>query len=155
MRTKLAVVVVAAVLAAACGGDFSDPASSSPAEGLALLSVQPTPGPASLSRSRPAACPSCTSSFSAQVSVTSPSALPEVNLWLDGWSGSRRCLYAQHDSPAGGFTLAGGQPTTVAFSQASVDCEAPFTVDRIDVRMRSGETMVYQGTWRVALAFVE
>jgi hypothetical protein len=78
-----------------------------------------------------------------------------VNLWLDGWSGSRRCLYSQHDSPADGFTLAGGRPTTVTFSQATVECAAPFTVDRIDVRMRSGDTMVYQGSWSVNLTFVE
>jgi hypothetical protein len=154
MRTKLAVVTFTAVLAAACGGDFEGPVSA-PLEGLALLSIQPTSGPASLSRSRPADCPWCTTSFSAEVSVTSPSTLPGVNLWLDGWSGSRRCLYSQHDSPADGFTLVGGQPTTVTFREAAVECAAPFVVDRIEVRMRSGETLVYQGSWNVSVSFVE
>jgi hypothetical protein len=154
MRTKLACVAVAAVLAGACGGTFEGPASP-PLEGLALLSIQPMPGPASLARSRPAECPWCTTSFSAEVSVTSPATLPGVNLWLDGWSGSRRCLYSQHDSPADGFTLAGGQPTTVSFRQATVECTAPFTVDRIAVRMRSGDTLVYQASWNVSLSFVE
>jgi len=154
MRTKLACVAVLAVLVGACGGALENPASP-PLEGLALLSIQPTAGPASLARSRPADCPWCTTSFSAEVSVSSPAPLPGVNLWLDGWSGSRRCLYSQHDSPADGFTLAGGRPTTVTFSQATVECTAPFTVDRIDVRMRSGDAMAYQGTWNVNLTFVE
>jgi hypothetical protein len=153
MRTNLAFVAAAAVLAVACGGDFEDPAST-PIEGLALVSVQPSSA-ASLARSRPADCPWCTTSFSAEVSAVSPTALPGVNLWLDGWSGSRRCLYSQHDSPEDGFTLAAGRPTIVGFSQASVECAAPFTVDRIEARMRSGETLVYQGSWAVSLSFVE
>jgi len=154
MRTKLACVAVAAVLAGACGGDVEDPASS-PVDGLALVSVQPSSGPASLARSRPANCPWCTTSFSAEVSAVSTSTLPGVNLWLDGWSGNRRCLYSQHDSPADGFTLVASQPTTVGFSQATVECAAPFSVDRIDVRMRSGDALVYQGSWPASLSFVE
>jgi hypothetical protein len=154
MRTKLACVAVAAVLAAACGGDHEDPASS-PVEGLALVSVQPSSGPASLARSRPANCPWCTTSFSAEVSALSPSTRPGVNLWLDGWSGNRRCLYSQHDSPADGFTLVASRPTTVGFSQATVECAAPFSVDRVDVRLRSGDTLVYQGSWVVSLSFVD
>jgi hypothetical protein len=153
-KTKLLVVAAAAVLTGACGGGFQDPAATT-AEGLALVSIQPSSGPASLSRSRPTECPWCTTSFSAEVSVLSPSTLTGVNLWLDGWSGSRRCLSSQHDSPEDGFTLPGGRPTVVGFSQASVDCKAPFSVDRIDVRMRSGETLVYQGSWPVSLSFVE
>lgn len=153
-KTKLLIVAAAAVLAGACGGDSADPANPTP-EGLALVSIQPSSGPASLARSRPAECPWCTTSFSAEVSALSPSTLPGVNLWLDGWSGSRRCLYSQHDSPEDGFTLASGRPTIVGFSQASVECTAPFSVDRVDVRMRSGETLVYQGSWPVSLNFVE
>jgi len=151
---KLSFVAAAAVLAGACGGELADPASST-VEGLALVSFQPSAGPASLARSRPADCPWCTTSFGAEVSVLSPTTLPGVNLWLDGWSGSRRCLYSQHDSPEDGFTLVAGRPTIVGFSQASVDCTAPFTVDRIAVRMRSGETLVYEGSWSVSLSFVE
>ncbi len=153
-KTKLAVVAAAAVVAGACGGEVVDPATPS-AEGLALVSIQPSSGPASLSRSHPTDCPWCTTSFRAELSVLSPSTLTGVNLWLDGRSGSRRCLYSQHDSPEDGFTLAGGRPTTVGFSQASVECAAPFTVDRVDVRMRSGETVVYQASWPVSLSFVE
>ena len=153
-KTKLLVVAAAAVLAGACGGQVADPANPTP-EGLALVSIQPSAGPASLSRSHPADCPWCTTSFSAEISVLSPSTLPGVNLWLDGWSGSRRCLDSQHDSPEDGFTLAAGRPTTVGFSQASIECAAPFTVDRIDVRMRSGETLVYQASWPVSLSFAE
>jgi hypothetical protein len=153
-KTKLLVVAAAAVLAGACGGELQDPAATT-AEGLALVSIQPSSGPASLARSRPADCPWCTTSFSAEVSVLSPSTLTGVNLWLDGWSGSRRCLYSQHDSPEDGFTLVGGRPTVVGFTQASTLCMAPFSVDRIDVRMRSGETLVYQGSWPVSLSFVE
>jgi len=153
-KTKLLVVAAAAVLAEACGGGVSDPATPT-AEGLALVSIQPSSGPASLARSRPAGCPWCTTSFSAEVSVLSPSTLPGVNLWLDGWSGSRRCLDSQHDSPDDGFTLPAGRPTIVGFSQASVECAPPFSVDRIDVRMRSGEALVYQGSWTVTLRFVE
>jgi hypothetical protein len=154
MRTKWAFVMVAALLGAGCGGDFEDPASAT-LEGLALVSVQPSPGPASLTASRPADCPWCTTSFSAQVTALSPTTLPGVNLWLDGWSGNRRCLCSQHDSPEDGFTLAGGRPTTVGFSHAAVECAAPFSVDRIEVRMRSGETLVYQGSWTVSVSFVE
>jgi hypothetical protein len=153
-KTKLLVVAAAAVLAGACGGNSADPATPT-VEGLALVSVRPSSGPASLARSRPAECPWCTTSFSAEVSVLSPSTLPGVNLWLDGWSGSRRCLYSQHDSPEDGFTLAAGRPTIVGFSQASVECTTPFSVDRVDVRLRSGETLVYQGSWPVSLSFVD
>ena len=153
-KTKLLVVAAAAVLAGACGGDSVDPATPT-AEGLALVSIRPSSGPASLARSRPAECAWCTTSFSAEISVLSPSTLPGVNLWLDGWSGGRRCLSSQHDSPGDGFTLAAGRPTIVGFSQASVECTAPFSVDRVDVRMRSGETLVYQGSWPVSLSFVE
>jgi hypothetical protein len=154
MRTRLACVAVVAVMAAACGGDVEGPVSAQ-LEGLALVSVQPASGPVSLSRSRPADCAFCTTSFAAELSVVSATTLPGVNLWLDGWSGSRRCLSSQHDSPADGFTLTGGQPTRVGFSQATVECAAPFTIDRIDARMRSGETIVYQGSWSVSLSFVE
>jgi hypothetical protein len=154
MRTRLAWVGVAALLVGACGADVEGPTSAS-TEGLALVSVQPSSGLASLARSRPADCPRCTTAISAEVSVTSPSTLPGVNLWLDGWSGGRLCLYSQHDSPADGFTLAAGRPTTVGFHQAAVDCEAPFTVDRIEVRMRSGDTIVYRASWNLTLDFVE
>jgi hypothetical protein len=152
--TKALFVAAAAVLAGACGGNVTDPASDT-TEGLALVSIQPSSGPASLSRSRPAGCAWCTTSFSAEVSVLSPATLPGVNLWLDGVSGGRRCLYSQHDSPEDGFTLVGGRPTAVGFTQASILCTPPFTVDRVDVRMRSGETLVYQGSWPVTLSFVE
>jgi hypothetical protein len=153
-KTKLLVLAAAAVLAGACGRDVVDPANPS-AEGLALVSIQPSSGPASLARSRPAECPWCTTSFSAEVSVLSPSTLPGVNLWLDGWSGSRRCLASQHDTPEDGFTLPAGELTIVGFRQASVECAPPFSVDRIEVRMRSGDTLVYQGSWTVTLRFVE
>jgi hypothetical protein len=153
MRTKLACVAVA-LLSGACGGGIDSPAAA-PMEGLALVSVQPAAGPASLARARPADCPWCTTAFSAELSVVSPSTLTGVNLWLDGWSGGRRCLYSQHDSPADGFTLAGGQPTTVGFHQAAIECTPPFTIDRIDARVRSGDTLVYQGSWGVSLSFVE
>ena len=78
-----------------------------------------------------------------------------MNLWLDGWSGSRRCLSSQHDSPADGFTLAGGQPTKVGFEPGDRRVAAPFTIDRIDARLRSGETIVYQASWGVSLSFVD
>jgi hypothetical protein len=154
MRTKLACIAMAAALTGTCGGDLGGPASST-VEGLALVWVEPSPGPASLARSRPVGCPWCTTSFSAEVSAYSPRTLSGVNLWLDGWSGTHRCLYSQHDSPADGFTLVGGQLTKVGFSQASVDCAPPFSVDRVDVRLRSGDTLVYQGSWPVSLSFVE
>ena len=89
------------------------------------------------------------------MAVLSPTTLPGVNLWLDGWSGNRRCLDSQHDSPEDGFTLVGGRSATVGFSQASVECVAPVGVDRIYVRMRSGDTLVYEGSWPVSLSFVE
>ena len=154
MRTRLAVAAMVAVVGGACGGSVTGPVSA-PLEGIALVSVQPASGPASLARTRPADCAFCTTSFAAELSVVSPTTLPGVNLWLDGWSGGRRCLSSQHDSPADGFTLAGGQPTKVGFSQATVECAAPFTIDRIDARLRSGETIVYQASWGVSLSFVE
>lgn len=154
MRTRLAVAAMVAVVGGACGGSVTGP-SSAQLEGIALVSVQPASGPASLARTRPADCAFCTTSFAAELSVVSPTTLPGVNLWLDGWSGGRRCLSSQHDSPADGFTLAGGQPTKVAFSQATVECAAPFTIDRIDARLRSGDTIVYQASWGVSLSFVE
>ena len=155
MRTKRWTVAVAlAALAAGCGGGVETPVAAQ-LEGLALVSIQPSPGPASLSATRPADCVWCTTAFSAELSVLSPTTLAGVNLWLDGWSGNRRCLYSQHDSPADGFTLAGGQPTKVGFSQATVECAAPFTIDRIDARLRSGDTIVYQASWGVSLSFVE
>ncbi len=153
MRTKLACVAVA-VLTGACGG-LSESPTATPVGGLALVSVQPASGPASLARARPADCSWCTTAFSAELSVVSPSSLHGVNLWLDGWSGDRRCLYSQHDSPADGFTLAGGQPATVGFHQAAIECAPPFAIDRIEARVRSGDTLVYQGSWRVNLSFVE
>ena len=75
MRTRLAVVVVAAVLGSACGGDVTGPASAQ-LEGIALVSVQPASGPASLARTRPADCAFCTTSFAAELSVVSPTTLP-------------------------------------------------------------------------------
>lgn len=153
MRAKLSWIAVATVLLAGCGGGTRQPASAEP-EGLALVAVQPTQA-ASLSQSRMPGCSWCTSAFSAEFAITSPETLAGVNVWLDGWSGNRRCIYSQHDSPADGFTLAGGAPVIVRFSQASVDCEAPFTIDRIDARARSGDTLVYQGSWMVRLDFRE
>jgi hypothetical protein len=153
MRTKLACVAMA-ILAGACGGRSESPAAVD-VFGIGLVSVQPASGPASLARARPLDCPWCTTAFSAELSLTSPSTLADVNLWLDGWSGSRRCLYSQHDSPADGFTLAGGQPTTVGFHQAAIECPAPFTIDRIEARARAGDDIVYRASWNVSLSFVE
>jgi hypothetical protein len=42
---KLSFVAAAAVLAGACGTDFADPATPT-AEGLALVSIQPSSAPA-------------------------------------------------------------------------------------------------------------
>jgi hypothetical protein len=157
MRTKRVRTVAAVALAAlavGCGGGVETPAAAQ-REGLALVSIQPSPGPASLSATRPADCIWCTTAFSAELSVLSPVTLSGVNLWLDGWSAGRRCLGAHHDTPGDGFTLAAGRATSVTFRHASVDCAAPFTVDRVVVRMRSGETLVSEGSWDVALGFVE
>jgi hypothetical protein len=153
MRTKLSLLAVAALLAGGCGGGFEQPVSAQP-DGLALVTVRPTQ-PASLSQSWMPGCDWCTTAFSAELMVTSSKTLTGVNLWLDGWSGNRRCLYSQHDRPVDGFTLPAGEAVTVAFSQASVECEAPFVIDRVDARARSGETLVYQGSWKVSLAFQE
>jgi hypothetical protein len=153
MRTKLA-CVAAAVLAGACGGRSENPVAA-PEGGLALVSAQPATGPASLARTRPAGCPWCTTAFSAELSVVSPSTLKVVNLWLDGWSGNRRCLSSQHDAPEDGFTLEGGAVTAVGFHQATIECTPPFSIDRIDARVRSGEEIVYRGSWTVSLGFVE
>jgi hypothetical protein len=43
----------------------------------------------------------------------------------------------------------------VGFHQAAIECAPPFTIDRIDARVRSGDTLVYQGSWSVSLSFVE
>ena len=112
-------------------------------------------GTASLTASRIPGCAWCTTAFGADLTVESEQALADVNLWLDGWSGTKRCLYAQHDSPADGFALAARQPARVGFHQASVECAPPFAVDRVDVRVRSGDTLVFQGSWPVRLAFEE
>jgi hypothetical protein len=153
MRTTLSAVALLAVLAGGCGSGSSQPASAK-AEGLALVTVRPTAA-ASLTASRVPGCAWCTTAFGADLTVESDRALPDVNLWLDGWSGAKRCLYAQHDSPSDGFALAADQPTRVGFHQASVECAAPFEVDRIDVRVRSGDALVFEGSWPVRLAFQE
>ena len=153
MRTKLSgLAVVGALLAAGCGSGL-EPVSSEP-EGLALVTVRPTT-PASLAQSWMPGCNWCTTAFGAEFVVTSTHSMSGVNLWLDGWSGDRRCLYSQHDSPADGFTLPADQAVTVAFSQASVECQAPFVIDRVDARVRSGDALVFQGSWKVELDFEE
>ena len=151
MGTRLSGVALVAVLAGGCGSGSDQPASAK-AEGLALVTVRPTTA-ASLAASQLPGCAWCTTAFGADLTVESDRALPQVNLWLDGWSGTKRCLYSQHDAQADGFALAAGQPTRVGFHQASVECAAPFDVDRIDVRVRSGDTLVFEGSWPVRLAF--
>lgn len=151
MRTKLSWVVVATLLSGGCGGDFEQPAAPG-SDGLALVTVRPTQA-ASLSQSAVAGCSWCTTAFGADLALTSSETLTGVNLWLDGWSGERRCLYAQHDSPADGFTLPAREPVVVSFRQATVECAAPFTIDRISARARAGEALVYQGSWQVRLDF--
>jgi len=153
MRTKLSWVAVAALLAGGCGSDVAQPVSSQP-DGLALLTVRPTQA-ASLAQSWMPGCEWCTTAFGAELAVTSSETLTGVNLWLDGWSGNRRCLSSQHDSPADGFTLPASEPVVVAFRHAAVECAAPFTIDRVDARARSGEALVYQGSWAVRLDFKE
>jgi len=152
MRIRLSWVALAAVLMGGCSG-AGQPASAK-AEGLALVTVRPTTA-ASLTASKMPGCAWCTNAFGADLTVESDQTLPGVNLWLDGWAGTKRCLYSQHDSPADGFTLPAGEPMRVGFHQASVECEAPFAVDRIDVRVRSGDTLVFEGSWPVSLAFKE
>ena len=151
MGKRLSAVALLAVLAGGCGSGSSQPASAK-AAGLALVTVRPTTA-ASLAASQMPGCAWCTTAFGADLTVESDRALPAVNLWLDGWSGTKRCLYSQHDSPDDGFALAAGRPTRVGFHQASVECAAPFDVDRIDVRVRSGDTLVFEGSWPVRLAF--
>ena len=153
MRTRLSWVALAAVLMGGCGSGSGQPASAK-AESLALVTVRPTTT-ASLTASRLPDCTWCTNAFGADLTIESDQALPGVNLWLDGWSGTKRCLYSQHDTPVDGFMLPAGVPTRVGFHQASVECEAPFNVDRIDVRVRSGDTLVFEGSWPVSLAFKE
>jgi hypothetical protein len=133
-----------------CGS--GQPASPKAADGIALVTVRPTAA-ASLAASQVPGCSWCTSAFGADLTVESDKKLPDVNLWLDGWSGATRCLYAQHDSPADGFTLAAGEPTRVGFHQATVECDAPFTIDHVNVRARSGDTIVFEGSWPVSLVF--
>ena len=118
------------------------------------MTVRPTQA-ASLSQSWMTGCESCTTAFGAELAVTSSQTLTGVNLWLDGWSGNRRCLYSQHDTPSDGFTLPAGEPVVVTFRQATVECAAPFTIDRVDARARSGDSLVYQGSWQVRLDFRE
>lgn len=153
MRTKLSWVAVAALLGAGCGGGLEQPTSAQP-DGLALVTLRPTQA-ASLAQSWMPGCTGCTTAFGAELAVTSSKTLTGVNLWLDGWSGNRRCLYSQHDSPVDGFTLPAGEPVVVSFRHATVECAAPFMIDRVDVRARSGEELVYQGSWMVRLDFQE
>ena len=153
MRTRLSWAALAAVLMGGCGSSAGQPASAK-ADGIALVTVRPTTA-ASLTASRVPDCAWCTNAFGADLTIESDKMLPTVNLWLDGWSGTTRCLYSQHDSPADGFTLPANQPTRVGFHQASVECAAPFNIDRIDVRARSGDTLVFEGSWPVSLAFKE
>jgi len=153
MRTNLSWLAVATLLAGGCGGDFEQPVSAQP-DGLALVTVRPTQA-ASLSQSWMTGCEWCTTAFGAELAVTSSQTLTGVNLWLDGWSGNRRCLYSQHDTPVDGFTLPAGEPVVVSFRHATVECAAPFTIDRVDARARSGDALVYQGSWQVQLDFRE
>jgi len=150
---RLSGVALAAMLAGGCGSGAGQPAAAK-AEGLALVTVRPSTA-ASLTASRMPGCAWCTTAFGADLTVESEQPLAGVNLWLDGWSGAKRCLYSQHDSPADGFALAAGQPARVGFHQASVECAAPFAIDRIDVRVRAGDTLVFEGSWPVRLAFEE
>lgn len=151
MGRKLAWAVAAALLAGGCGSDVEGPAAAQP-DGLDLVTVRPSQ-PASLAQSWMSACPQCTTAFGAELTVVSSQTLYGVNLWLDGWSGNKRCLYSQHDSPDDGFTLAANQAVVVGFSHATVECAAPFTIDRVDARARSGDSLVYQGSWAVRLDF--
>jgi hypothetical protein len=68
-------------------------------------------------------------------------------------------LFKKHDidpeRPDHRASLTAGQPTRVGFHQASVECAAPFDIDRIDVRVRSGDTLVFEGSWPVTLSFKE
>lgn len=146
-------VALLAVLAGGCGSG-SDQPTAGKVDALALVTVRPTTA-ASLTASRLPGCAWCTTAVGADLTVASDQALPDVNLWLARWSGTKRCLYSQHDSLADGFALAAGQPTRVGFHQASVECAAPFDVDRIDVRVRSGDTLVFEGSWPVTLSFKE
>ena len=152
MRVRLSSAALAAVLMGGCGS--GRPASPKAEDGIALVTVRPTTA-ASLAASQVPGCPWCTNAFGADLTVESDKTLPGVNLWLDGWSGATRCLYAQHDSPGDGFTLPAGEPTRVGFHQATVECAAPFGIDRINVRVRSGDTIVFEGSWPVSLAFKE
>jgi hypothetical protein len=151
MRTRLPVLGLAALLACGCGSGSSTPAASGP-EGIALVAVRPTTT-ASRRASPVPGCAGCTSAFGAELTIESQHALADVNLWLDGLSGTKRCLYARHDSPGDGFALSAGATMRVGFHQATVECKAPFAVDRIEVRARSGDALVFQGSWPVSLVF--
>jgi hypothetical protein len=152
MRGRLSWAALAAVLMGGCGSGQA--ASPKVEDGIALVTVRPTTA-ASLAASEVPGCSWCTNAFGADLTVESDKTLPGVNVWLDGWSGGTRCLYAQHDSPGDGFTLPAGQPMRVGFHQATVECAAPFTIDHISVRARSGDAIVFEGGWSVSLAFKE
>ncbi len=143
---------LAALLASGC--DSGSSAAASRPEGMALVAVRPTTT-ASLQASLVPGCAWCTSAFGAELTIESEQSLVGVNLWLDGLSGTRRCLYAHHDSPGDGFALPASETLRVGFHQATVECKAPFAVDRIEVRARSGDVLVFQGSWPVSLAFQE
>jgi hypothetical protein len=153
MSIRLSGVAVAALLTIACGGGPETPVGAQ-AEGLALVSVRPHE-PTSLNRTWMSACSSCTAAFGADIAVSSSRSFDGVNLWLDGWAGNKRCLYSQHDSPADGFSLTGGEPVVVSFRHATVECTPPFVIDRVDARARAFDTIVFQGSWVVKLEFRE
>jgi hypothetical protein len=155
MRLAWAWIPAVAVLAGGCGSSTS-PTAGRADEGLALVSLEPASGTVSLGQASGAGCTGCaTTGLNARVTALSHATLTGVNLWIDGYQGSTRCLFGHQDSPGDGFTLVADQPTAVEFQNVVVECGAPFSIDRIEVRLRSGDELVFRGSWPASVRFVE
>lgn len=146
----LGVSLVVAALTGACGGDSATGPSGTPF--LKLDTMQPSSGAVAMKSANYSGCTNCTTSVSAQFTAMLDTDVPSAYVYVEGYSGGRRCI---RGSTAWGSTttfMPGHQNVSFSLKYLTPDCTGPFSVDRFEARLYAGPTTLLH-EWTAKLTF--
>ena len=143
--------VLAAVLAGACGGgDSVTGPSSSPF--LKLASMQPASGTVAMNAINYPGCTYCTTAVSAQFTAMLDTDAASAYVYVEGYSGGRRCVRGSTAWGSSTTYMPGRQSVSFNLRYLTPECTAPFSIDRFEARLYGGPTTLLH-EWTAKLTF--